>query len=1004
MIVAACVVGAMVPVAAQTTIGPTCPPYYNPFCCQGQFVNGQCECWSDQTFGPNCNYNCRIDLCDNHGTCDSNSNPVVDLQTGDIISGTCVCDPSGEWWGPQCTANVYNPTCSDKVKNGQETDVDCGGPTCNKCSGGHDCNSDTDCLSAKCDNGKCTDESCSDGTKNGYETDVDCGGGTCPKCINGKTCSVNNDCISGLCTGGVCMADNQPPVWVSPTPKTTASDKTINVHLRINEPGVAYLVLVANGASAPTVSNLVAGKGHGGSTPIYGSGAIQLPNPNANLVFQIPKTLASNTEYDVYVVASDDRQPPNFQINPVKLDETTKPSDVDPPEFWILYPRVKTTSDTSVTFETALNEVGTVYFVVSEPSTATPTASAVKSGSVAKVASGSISVGAAWTIFEKLVGSLQKNHEYKAFFAAEDSGGRLLTTVITLNFTTTNDKTPPNFVDSTPIISQETTQGFTVTVKIDEPGWFYVVVLPQGAAAPTSLQVVQGVGGDGNAALAHASTQVNSANSPVMVQIKNLEDDTMYDVWIVAADNLINVQPAPVKRIGTTLKDTTAPVMANGYPTITAVTSHSATVTVQIDEPGTCYALAMTRALPAPSNTQVRDGIVSADSHTTIPVSKGDQPFFNLFAGLSHSTNYTAYIVCADDSSPANLMSTVTAIDFRTPADVYAPAFVPPSPTVSDETHNSAKLNVVLDDPGTVFYVVLEPNAATPSQADIVAGTGAGGASAVTQGNFAVSTVLQAQSTTMTGLTKLTNYIVYMVTRDASNNVGVPRNVSFVTKDRQDVDAPGYRPTYPKLHTITTTSATLAVRLTEPGQTFYIVTLYNASQTPPTQAQILGSRDAYGNVPATSGSMVVTAADVTFSSVMASLTPDTEYTVFLFSRDNEPNIGEVVPIDFRTLPDGSCFDGSKNQQESDVDCGGPACPKCTNGKTCLTNTDCASNTCAGGVCVAGPCEDGSKNGGETDVDCGGPTCTARCANGKTCSLDSDCSSGNCDSGICQPGA
>lgn len=48
---------------------------------------------------------------------------------------------------------------------------------------------------------------CSDAIKNGAETDVDCGGGTCPKCGTGRFCSSASDCVSGRCVGspGVCQ-------------------------------------------------------------------------------------------------------------------------------------------------------------------------------------------------------------------------------------------------------------------------------------------------------------------------------------------------------------------------------------------------------------------------------------------------------------------------------------------------------------------------------------------------------------------------------------------------------------------------------------------------------------------------------------------------------------------------------------------------------------------------------------------------------------------------------
>ncbi|MEZ4225770.1 MAG: plastocyanin/azurin family copper-binding protein [Polyangiaceae bacterium] len=48
-----------------------------------------------------------------------------------------------------------------------------------------------------------TGPSCSDNVKNGTETDVDCGG-TCPKCANGKACTQNGDCTSAQCAGNSC--------------------------------------------------------------------------------------------------------------------------------------------------------------------------------------------------------------------------------------------------------------------------------------------------------------------------------------------------------------------------------------------------------------------------------------------------------------------------------------------------------------------------------------------------------------------------------------------------------------------------------------------------------------------------------------------------------------------------------------------------------------------------------------------------------------------------------
>jgi hypothetical protein len=46
---------------------------------------------------------------------------------------------------------------------------------------------------------------CDDGTRNGDETDTDCGGPTCAACGLGADCSLNSDCESDICSGGVCQ-------------------------------------------------------------------------------------------------------------------------------------------------------------------------------------------------------------------------------------------------------------------------------------------------------------------------------------------------------------------------------------------------------------------------------------------------------------------------------------------------------------------------------------------------------------------------------------------------------------------------------------------------------------------------------------------------------------------------------------------------------------------------------------------------------------------------------
>jgi hypothetical protein len=57
-----------------------------------------------------------------------------------------------------------------------------------------------------CQRGQCRSDLCKiDGIKNGAETDIDCGG-SCRRCAPGKICTGRNDCATALCPSGTCQA------------------------------------------------------------------------------------------------------------------------------------------------------------------------------------------------------------------------------------------------------------------------------------------------------------------------------------------------------------------------------------------------------------------------------------------------------------------------------------------------------------------------------------------------------------------------------------------------------------------------------------------------------------------------------------------------------------------------------------------------------------------------------------------------------------------------------
>ncbi|MDB4935038.1 MAG: hypothetical protein JWP87_2010 [Labilithrix sp.] len=183
-------------------------------------------CTAKCTVGKGCAVaaDCSTGLCGTTKLC-------LDVSCGDTIKngtetdvdcgGTCstkcavtkTCAVNGDCASGKCdsaTKKCVAPGCADLVKNGNETDIDCGGTCATKCGDTKGCAAGTDCTSGLCDNAThtCTVAGCNDGVLNGNETSIDCGGSCSTKCAVGGGCAVGSDCASLSCDGATskCVA------------------------------------------------------------------------------------------------------------------------------------------------------------------------------------------------------------------------------------------------------------------------------------------------------------------------------------------------------------------------------------------------------------------------------------------------------------------------------------------------------------------------------------------------------------------------------------------------------------------------------------------------------------------------------------------------------------------------------------------------------------------------------------------------------------------------------
>jgi hypothetical protein len=94
------------------------------------------------------------------------------------------------WHGGEDAA-AHNPLKSCKKKSGKQK------KTCVKKAKRHNATHATPAIAPP--------PPCQNGVKDGTESDVDCGG-TCPRCALNKTCSSRDDCATALCSGQTCVA------------------------------------------------------------------------------------------------------------------------------------------------------------------------------------------------------------------------------------------------------------------------------------------------------------------------------------------------------------------------------------------------------------------------------------------------------------------------------------------------------------------------------------------------------------------------------------------------------------------------------------------------------------------------------------------------------------------------------------------------------------------------------------------------------------------------------
>lgn len=197
--------------AANSDQGACTSVCKNANCGDGLVQAGKEECDdANVNYQDDCVAGCKFATCGDGflapgESCDDGNDINDDDCANDCAPTSCgdgqtqlgeACDDGNENDGDDCLNTCQVAKCGDKVVHvGVE-----------ECDDGNLVTGDG-CTNA-CTLGGVA-PGCDDKLKNGDESDIDCGG-SCGPCVDGKTCGGNDDCQSGACKGGVCEPKGGP--------------------------------------------------------------------------------------------------------------------------------------------------------------------------------------------------------------------------------------------------------------------------------------------------------------------------------------------------------------------------------------------------------------------------------------------------------------------------------------------------------------------------------------------------------------------------------------------------------------------------------------------------------------------------------------------------------------------------------------------------------------------------------------------------------------------------
>ncbi|MBL9023290.1 MAG: lamin tail domain-containing protein [Myxococcales bacterium] len=180
---------------------------------------------------------CTLEGCDDGTPTSTNAIPGATCDDGGTVcngSGACVACNAPADCGTTTTCRTFScnaGTCSSADTGAGTPCTEGGGLKCDGSGACVACLSGPDCPSGVCQGNTCVAATCTDLARNGDETDVDCGGSCAP-------CGLGDDClVPGDCETGHCQATCQPVIVLGTSPLNGAVNAPVGAPIQITFSG-----------------------------------------------------------------------------------------------------------------------------------------------------------------------------------------------------------------------------------------------------------------------------------------------------------------------------------------------------------------------------------------------------------------------------------------------------------------------------------------------------------------------------------------------------------------------------------------------------------------------------------------------------------------------------------------------------------------------------------------------------------------------------------------------